>query len=142
MIKNLIVFLFATFILGSCISYTDVQLGNVTFRNFTNAEGKMKAAFDLEIDNPNAYPIRLSKPRLKVFIGDLELKDWSVSKKIKLRRHSKQSYPFYIEISAAEGLMILPRLFMQPEIRVEGTVKAGSFIFGRRIPLEIRERLY
>jgi len=102
----------------------------------------MRAAFDLEIDNPNAYPIRLSKPRLKVFIGDLELKDWSVSKKIKLRRHSKQSYPFYIEISAAEGLMILPRLFMQPEIRVEGTVKAGSFIFGRRIPLEIRERLY
>ncbi|MDB5255341.1 MAG: hypothetical protein JWM14_36 [Chitinophagaceae bacterium] len=140
--KNLLAVLSLSLLFTSCVSYTDVQLGNVTFRNFTNEEGKMRATFDLEIDNPNAYPIRLSKPRLKVFVGNLELKDWSVSKKIKLRRHSKQSYPFYIEISAAEGLQILPRLFMQPEIKIEGTVKAGSFIFGRRIPLEIKERLY
>jgi hypothetical protein len=140
--KNLAALLSLTFILTSCVSYTDVQLGNVTFRNFSNADGKMRATFDLEIDNPNAYPIRLSKPRLKVFVGDLELKDWSVPKKIKLRRRSNQSYPFYVEISAAEGLQILPRLLMQPEIRIEGTVKAGSFIFGRRIPLAIKERLY
>jgi len=140
--KILVVILFAAFLLSSCVSYTDVQLGNVTFRNFTNADGKMRATFDLEIDNPNAYPIRLSKPRLKVFIGDLELKDWNVPKKIKLRRRSNQSYPFYVEISAVEGLKILPQLFMQPELRIEGTVKAGSFIFGRRIPLEIKERLY
>jgi LEA14-like dessication related protein len=129
-------------ILTSCVSYTDVQLGNVAFRDFDTKDGKMRATFDLEIDNPNAFPIRLSKPRLKVFVGNLELKDWSVSRKIKLRRKSKQSYPFYVEISAAEGLQILPRLLMQPEIKIEGTVRAGSFIFGRRIPLAISERLY
>jgi len=141
--KKILTSLFSlTFILSSCISYTDVQLGNVAFRDFNTNDGKMRATFDLEIDNPNAYPIRLSKPRLKVFIGNLELKDWSVPKKIKLRRKSKQSYPFYVEISAVEGLQILPRLLMQPEIKIEGTVKAGSFIFGRRIPLAIKERLY
>jgi LEA14-like dessication related protein len=129
-------------LLTSCISYTDVQLGDVAFRNFNTNDGKMRATFDLEIDNPNSFPIRLSKPRLKVFVGNLELKDWSVPKKIKLRRKSKQNYPFYVEISAAEGLQILPRLLMQPEIRIEGTIKAGSFIFGKRIPLEISERLY
>ena len=140
--KILASLLFLATILTSCVSYTEVQLGNVTFRDFNTNDGKMRATFDLEIDNPNAFPIRLSKPRLKVFVGNLELKDWSVPKKIKLRRKSKQNYPFYVEISAAEGLQILPRLLMQPEIRIEGTVKAGSFIFGRRIPLSIKERLY
>lgn len=140
--NNLVAFLLLTFLLSSCVTYKDVQLGNVTFRNFNNADGKMRATFDLEIDNPNAYPIRLSKPRLKVFVGNLELKDWSVPKKIKLRRKSKQNYPFYVEISAVEGLKILPQLLMQPEIRIEGTVRAGTFIFGKRIPLEIKERLY
>jgi len=129
-------------VLSSCISYTDVQLKNVTFRDFSNNDGKMRATFDLEIDNPNAFPIRLSKPRFKVFVGNLELKDWSVPKKIKLRRRAVETYPFYVEISAAQGLMILPRLLTQPEIRIEGTVRAGSFIFGKRIPLEIKERLY
>ena len=141
--KKILTALFlSTILFTSCVTYTDVQLGNVAFKDFTTADGKMRAMFDLEIDNPNSFPIRLSKPRLKVFVGNLELKDWSVSKKIKLRKHSKQSYPFYIEISAAEGLQILPRLLMQPEIRIEGTVRAGSFIFGKRIPLEIKERLY
>ncbi len=140
--KNLVSLFLLTCVVTSCVSYKDVQLGNVAFRDFNTKDGKMRATFDLEIDNPNAYPIRLSKPRLKVFVGNLELKDWSVPKKIKLRRKSKQSYPFYVEISAVEGIQILPRLLMQPEIKIEGTVKAGSFIFGRRIPLAISERLY
>lgn len=140
--KKILAYLFlGLFLLTSC-AYNEVQLGNVAFRDFSTTDGKMRATFDLEIDNPNSFPIRLSKPKLKVFVGNLELKDWSVPKKIKLRRRSKQSYPFYIEISATEGLQILPRLLMQPEIRIEGTVKAGSFIFGKRIPLAIKERLY
>jgi LEA14-like dessication related protein len=128
--------------LASCISYQHVQLGNVAFRDFNTNDGKMRATFDLEIDNPNAFPIRLSKPRLKVFVGSLELKEWSVPPKIKLRKHTKQSYPFYIEISAAEGLKLLPQLLTQPEISIDGTVKASTFIFGKRIPLKIKERLY
>ncbi|HSZ72151.1 MAG TPA: hypothetical protein VK750_05705 [Cytophagaceae bacterium] len=139
-----IVFLLFPFflVLTSCVSFSEVQLTNVTIRDFNTDGGKMRATFDLEIDNPNALPIRISKPRLKVFIGDLELKDWSVSKKIKLRRKSKQSYPFYIEVSALQAMMVLPRLLTQPEISIDGTVKAGSFIFGKRIPLQIRESLY
>ncbi len=128
--------------LTSCISYTEVQLKNVAFRDFSTSDNKMRATFDLEIDNPNGYPIRLSKPKFKVFVGDLELKDWSVPKKIKLRRRAVETYPFYVEISAIEGLKILPRLLTGPEIRIEGTVKAGTFIFGRRIPLGIKEKLY
>ena len=140
--KILIALFLLSIALTSCVSYTDVQLTNVAFRDFNTDNGKMRATFDVEIDNPNAYPIRLSKPRLKVFIGDVELKDWSVSPKIKLRRKSKQSYPFYIEVSGTQAIMLLPQLLTQPEIRIQGTIKAGSFIFGKRIPLEINERLY
>jgi len=140
--KIFIAVLLLSITLTSCVSYTDVQLTNVAFRDFNTDNGKMRATFDVEIDNPNSFPIRLSKPRLKVFIGDVELKDWSVSPKIKLRRKSKQSYPFYIEVSGTQAIMLLPQLLTQPEIKIQGTVKAGSFIFGKRIPLEINERLY
>ncbi|MDB5271758.1 MAG: hypothetical protein JWO58_125 [Chitinophagaceae bacterium] len=140
--KIFITVLLLSIALTSCVSYSEVHLTNVAFRDFNMDNGKMRATFDVEIDNPNAYPIRLSKPRLKVFIGDVELKDWSVSPKIKLRRKSKLSYPFYIEVSGTQAIMLLPQLLTQPEIKIQGTVKAGSFIFGKRIPLEINERLY
>lgn len=125
----------------SCV-YNEVQLKDVAFRNFNTTNGKMRATFDLEIENPNSYAVKLSKPELKVFVGSLELNDWSVPNKLKIKRRSKQSYPFYIEISAVEGLLILPRLISRPEIKIEGSIKAGTFIFGKRIPLQIKERLY
>ena len=139
--KVFVALTFLALALCSCASYQEIQLTDVQFKNLDTGD-KFRATFDVEIDNPNSFPVRLSKPRLKVFIGDLELKDWSVSQKIKLKRKTKQTYPFYVEISGVEAMKILPRLLMHPELRIEGTVKAGTFIFGKRIPLEIKEKLY
>lgn len=129
-------------VLVSCVSFKEVQLTSIAFKGVNTANNKVRVALNVEVDNPNNYPIKLFKPRLHVVVGKKELYDWSCPKKIKLFKNSKKAYPFYVEVSGTEALQLLPMLFVNPSIKIEGTIKAGWFIFGKRIPVSVEERLY
>jgi LEA14-like dessication related protein len=140
--RRLFTVLFAAAIFTSCVSYKEVQLTGIAFKDVNTSNNKLRVGLNVEVDNPNKYSIKLSRPRLNVYVGKKALNDWSCPQKIKIYRNSKRAYPFYIEVSGTEALQLLPLMFMNPAIKIEGSIKAGWFIFGKRIPLSVEEKLY
>ncbi len=139
---KIIAFILLCMFSTSCISYQEVQLTNVSFKGVENGSDKFRVTLDVEVDNPNPYPIKLSKPKFKVFVAGQELQEWNCTKKVKIKKKAKLAYPFYVEVSGKEVMQLLPRLFMDPSIKIEGSIRAGSFLFGKRIPLSIEEKIY
>ena len=139
---KLIVILLSLTAATSCVSYKEVELTSIAFKDVNTANNKVRVALNVEVDNPNSYSIKLSKPRLHVIVGNEELQDWTCPQKIKLSKKAKKAYPFYVEVSGVEAMQLLPKLFVNPSIKIEGTIKAGWFIFGKRIPVSVEERLY
>lgn len=140
--KRALLFCGVLLTLNACVSYKDVQLTGIAFKDVNTSTSKFRVSFDIEVDNPNKYPITLSKPDLKVLVANKALENWSSPQKIKLKRKRKESYPFYIEVSGAEALQLLPSLLMNPSIKIEGSIKAGSFLFKKRIPVSLEEKFY
>jgi|GEM_PF-5596052 len=142
MITKAVVFIFLSAALFSCVSYQEVQLTNVAFKGVENGSDKFRVTLDVEVNNPNPYPIKLSKPKFKVFVAGKELQEWTCTKKVKIKKKAQTAYPFYVEVSGKEVMQLLPRLFLDPSIKIEGSIRAGSFLFGKRIPLSIEEKVY
>ena len=140
-VKSVVILLFLT-AATSCVSYKEVELTSIAFKDVNTANNKVRVALNVEVDNPNTYSIKLSKPRLHVIVGNEELQNWTCPQKIKLSKKSKKAYPFYVEVSGVEALQLLPKLFINPSIKIEGTIKVGWFIFGKRIPVSVEERMY
>jgi Late embryogenesis abundant protein len=130
------------FFLPSCISYQELRITNVTLKGVSTDNNKYRASFELEVDNPNAYAIKLSKPQLRLFVAGQEVQDWTCAQKVKIKRQTKSSYPFYVEISGKEVLQLLPRLFVNPSIKIDGSIRAGTMLVGKRIPVSIEEKVY
>lgn len=133
-------FFLSTLLFFSCGTYREVQLTGVTLKEVKTTNDKFRVAFDMEVDNPNGYPITLSNPKLQVLVAHKALSDWSCPKKIKIKKNKKRTYPFYIEVSGGEALQLLPLLFFDPSIEIEGSIKVGYLFFGKRIPVSIKEK--
>ncbi len=137
---RLLLFFLSITLLFSCGTYREVQLTGVSLKEVKTSNDKFRVAFDMEVDNPNGYPITLSNPQLQVLVGHKDLKNWSCPKKIKIKKNKKLTYPFYIEVSGGEALQLLPRLFFDPSIEIEGSIRVGYLFFGKRIPVSIKEK--
>jgi LEA14-like dessication related protein len=140
--KSIVLGLTIIIMASSCISYREVQLTDVELKGVVTDNDKYRVAFDLEIDNPNTYAITLSKPRLHVFVAGQEVKDWTCVQKLKIKKQAKNSYPFYIEVSGKEVTQLLPRLFLNPSIKVDGSIRVGTMLLRKKIPISIEEKIY
>ena len=96
-VKSVVILLFLT-AATSCVSYKEVELTSIAFKDVNTANNKVRVALNVEVDNPNNYSIKLSKPRLHVIVGNEELQDWTCPQKIKLDHYQLLFYNFYIKI--------------------------------------------
>lgn len=128
-------------LLGSCKNLSEVeitQIRNLEFKGFKNNAAQIK--LELEIDNPNKMSFTVHEMDLKVFANGRYLGHLQSIEEIKVRRKSKDIYPVDVQLRLANiltgvSMFMAMRESGQAHLKVEGTVKAKSFLWKKQIPV-------
>jgi len=131
----------------SC-SYRAVQLKSiktVQLKQFSS-QG-ITATVLAEIENPNAYKIKVKGNNLDLKIGGTSLGKAAIANKVKLRRKTTQVYPIQLHLNyknlAKGAMMSLPRLLTRKSVfaEINGQIKGGVFLFSKKFPVHLNKEV-
>jgi LEA14-like dessication related protein len=146
---NLVFFLLLiTFLASGCITYNEVemhQINSVRVNEF--GKGNMVFVFNVKLENPNKYNIKVKSADLKLYIGSADAGNALLMDKLVLRKKSLNDYDLRIETNtkqitkalAGSALNIL--INKNVPVKVKGYIKAKVFIFGKKFPVEFKENV-
>ena len=129
-----ILFFFSSLLLGGCFEYDDV-----VYQGFSNVkvgkpvDGQTSISFDIQLDNPNNYKIKIKPSDLTVYIGGKELGDIHLTKTVVIQKKSSKSYPLIIDAKlkdiAKAGLGSLVEMATKKTvtIRLKGFVRGSIY---------------
>jgi LEA14-like dessication related protein len=132
-------------LLSSC-KYEEVtvgQLSGMKINKITNEGVEMEMGIQLK--NPNSYGFTIFPSSFDVSLGGTNLGKAHLSKKEKVGPNSDEVHTFLIKTSFDQltqgGLPGLINLFAKknPEVEIKGTLKAGKFLFRKRIPIDRKQ---
>jgi LEA14-like dessication related protein len=98
-IKLFFTLILGTFLFTSCFHYDDV-----VYQGFDNVkiskpkDGQMTLNFDLKLDNPNKYKIKIKPSDVSIFIGGKELGQVHLTETLVIDKRSQKSYPLSLEL--------------------------------------------
>lgn len=135
--------LMAVALLGAGCSYQPVVFKGVQGVSVPNlgAQGITINA-DVVLENPNGYSIKVKDPDVEIHLNDLYIGKAELQQKLVLRARSTAVYHVPLQARFADGNMnVLPALLLaalsgKGELRVKGTVRAGTSFLSRRFPFE------
>jgi LEA14-like dessication related protein len=135
MIKKLAVLLLITSLLGACNSIEDLELiGSPRIElNGIDSDG-LKLGLVVKIRNPNKYSFHVKKGQFNVQINGNDIGNAKLSEKVKIDANSTEIYTFPVSAKLqGEDLsldLILSTIMRgQFDLKLDGTVKAGSMLF-------------
>jgi LEA14-like dessication related protein len=142
-IKQVVVYAAAALLLTSCFSYKDVNYQGVeNFKMGKIQDGQLTVNFDLKLDNPNKYKIKIKPTELLIFLGDKEFATASLDKKLVIQKRSSLSYPIQIKaklknvLSGGFGGMMDIVMNRSAEVRIKGPVKGSVYGFSRKMMVD------
>jgi len=136
---------FTIFLLSSC-KYEEVtvsQLSGMKINKITNEGVEMEMGIQLK--NPNSYGFTIFPSSFDVSLGGTNLGKAHLSKKEKVGPNSDELHTFLIKTSFDQltqgGIPGLINLFAKknPEVEIKGNLKAGKFLFRKRIPIDRKQ---
>ena len=121
-------------VLTGCIDYD-----GVVYQGFENVnlgksnQGMTNISFNIKLDNPNAYNIKIKSSDLTIYLGGKELGDVHLTDRLVIQKQTAKSYP--VEVSAKlkdiakAGIVGLVELATKKtiSIRYKGFVRASVF---------------
>jgi hypothetical protein len=124
---------FSVFSTKASFLYKDLEF--IAMENFsvTKGEENINIGFDYVIKNPNWYGMHIKPSTLKLTIADTDCGEVTVPEKIKIKRKSKNSYPFVLigDMSkfSKSGFSSLWSMMSKGKIdfNLKGELKAGVF---------------
>lgn len=110
---KLFAFIIGAFLLTGCFDYDDVVYQGIESVKIGKiSEGKTPISFNIKLDNPNNYKIKIKPSDLTVYIGGKELGEVHLKQTLVIKKKSSNSYPLTIEaklkdiaLSSISGLM-------------------------------------
>lgn len=96
--------LFFTLILGTLLFTSCFRYDDVVYQGFDNVkiskpkDGQMTLNFDLKLDNPNKYKIKIKPSDVSIFIGGKELGQVHLTETLVIDKRSQKSYPLSLEL--------------------------------------------
>jgi LEA14-like dessication related protein len=136
-----------TLLLGSCVSYDDIS-----YQGFDNVQmtrqgkGHLTLGFDLKLDNPNNYNVKIKSSDIVLYIGGKELGQLHLNNAFTIEKKSQQSYPLSFDVraidlvktAAANAIDLIGKKMIA--VRMKGYVKGSVFgITQKRFIDETRE---
>jgi LEA14-like dessication related protein len=119
---------------NSCFEYDDV-----VYQGFENVkmtkpnEGQMTLSFDIKLDNPNKYKIKIKPSDVTVFVGGKELGQIHLNETLVIDKRSEKSYPLTLDLKLKDlfktGLGGLFEMMTKQTVslRVKGFVKGSVY---------------
>lgn len=139
---RLLLLLFTAATLGSC-SYSDVEVRDVRSVKIDKLDGKgITFTATLWIENPNNYPIKVTSTDADLYLSGKHAGSAKLLNRVTVPRDFKGEVEVDVRTDFDEGsLALLPvvisaGLKRKVNLRVEGNVKAKSFMIGRRFPFD------
>ena len=141
-----ILFTFSTFLFSSCgdikdLSFSGIENVKIVKMSQQGAEAEITA----RIKNPNRASFTIYKSDLDVTLSGINAGKAHLTKNIRIKGNSEQSYTFKIK-SDFSGLTMsdLPKLMSlakSKNVRVglKGNLRAGKFLIKRSYPVEISQ---
>ena len=143
--KSLLIVLLGVFAV-SC-SYENVEVVEVKEFEFTELkERSIKLKAQIQVDNPNSYPVKIKSIDSDIYINGSKAGKLKLEKPIKIQARSNDFVPVEVQTKIEGGsLNILPivlgaALSKKLEVRVNGNMKASSYIFSRRIEFDYTDK--
>jgi LEA14-like dessication related protein len=128
-----------TLILGASLFSSCFQYDDVVYQGFDNVkmskpkDGQMTLNFDLKLDNPNKYKIKIKPSDVSVFIGGKELGQVHLTETLVIDKRSQKSYPLSLELKLKDlfksGLgSVLEMMTKQTvSLRIKGFVRGSVY---------------
>src|SRR5690606_21359624 len=117
------------------------QFENINFKEATNfklrefKERKLKVTFDLVLENPNAYTIKVKPSSFDLFINGHAIDIVHLDEKVSILKKSESriTVPVTGEIQQGAIPKLLPGLLKKTaSVRIVGTAKGSVGIFGKK----------
>jgi LEA14-like dessication related protein len=133
--KPLLLATFALFfLLTGCFDYNDIVYHGVeNVKLGKPSEGNTTLSFNINLDNPNIYNIKIKPSDLTIFMGDKELGEVHLKERLVIQKQTKKSYPVSVEAKlkdvAKSGLIGLIELVTKKKvtIRFKGYIKGSIY---------------
>ncbi len=142
-----ITLLFTSIFLISCGIYEDLSLvGQPEVEVKGISDGNIELDLILEINNPNNQSFHVKKASFEIYLNDQLIGHTTMDKKTKIKANSNEEYSFPMKIKLdGKDLslgMLLGSIFQsRVELRIDGDIKAGTFFYNQRFPVEWEERI-
>lgn len=110
-------------------------------------KGSLVFVFNVRLQNPNNYNIKIKSADLKLYIGANEAGNASLMDKLIMRKKSEDDYDIHIETDAKQitkalaGSTLNILLNKSVPVKVKGNVKAKVFVFAKKFPLEFKDNV-
>ena len=142
-LKSFLILIVVAIILTGCFSYKDLNFDGVeNFKMGKIQEGSIDFGFDVKLENPNKYNIKIKPTDLQVFLGDNELGMARLDKKLVIKKNSKASYPVVINAkllqAAGAGFSSVMELATKKsaDVRIVGPVKGSVYGITRKMEVD------
>jgi len=120
------------FVLTGCFDYDDVVYQGIeNVKMGKPKEGKTAISFNIKLDNPNNFNIKIKPSDLTIFLGGKELGDVHLTEKLVIQKYASRSYPISVEARlkdvAKSGLIGVFELATKKTVtvRFKGFVRAS-----------------
>lgn len=146
-IFNLLVIVFISTVFTSCINYEEVQLSEVRDVKITNvSNNQIETKIRVVINNPNAFDINIDDTDLDFYLNEQKLGKADLIDRFKIKRNSEQEYEFRVKVDASEAVSaslnnVFKVLAKGLQLKINGTITTHTFIFKRKIPVEVERNL-
>lgn len=135
-------------LLNSCITYKDIEVEKVEFRNIKNVTSK---GFDvhvaIHVNNPNKYRIHIVKAHVDLLLSDEKVGAAAVDKKMTLKGQTSEEYIFIINAeykglasSAIPSIISIATSGTIP-LRAKGNMKARAYWIGKKVEVDYYEKM-
>jgi LEA14-like dessication related protein len=142
--KSLLFVTTLLFMLTSCFSYKELELGDVSDVKVKKVgNGGIEIQAGIRIKNSNNYKIKVKKIDADLFVNGQKVGKMNLSKKVILLRKSDQVQSFAVNTQLSNLIAAMPSLLFGGEINLQmkGYIKGKVFIFSRKFPIEAEKKI-
>ncbi len=133
-----------TFLLSSCFSYKELELGDVNSVKVNKVgDGGIEIQAGIRINNPNNYKIKVKKIEADLLVNGKKVGKINLSKKVVLPKKSDQVQEFAVNTQLSNLLASMPTILMGGDLNLQmkGYIKGKVFIFTKKFPIDAEKKI-
>lgn len=145
-IRSRLLLLLAFTTLFSCVTPVPVEFRRI--ENFKTSLDEIKpiVSLDLVINNPNPYSVTVTEVSSDLFLNNQSVSRITLPSKKRIERSGESSLPIVMHFDLNHAISLIPAavpalLTRTIDTRISGHIRIRKFIFKRRIPFSVSQKL-